>query len=224
MSFNAADQPSSGGMTIEPMDTGTYPARIAGVSIVGKHATTYMGEVKEPKVNIAFTYEFLDEFLKDENGDDLEDKPRFLTENMAFHNLTNQRAKSTERYLAVDPLSVNGGDWAKLLTTPIMVSVVQNPGKGKNAGKIFNNVDSIAPMRPKEAAKAPPLVNQSFLFDFYAPTKESWEKAPGIVKAICRRAVDFAGTPMEEWDQDSGNDTTPPPPVTTTVKDEEENW
>ena len=221
MSFNAAEQPSSGGITIEPMDTGTYPARIAGVSIVGKHASTYMGEVKEPKINLAITYEFLDEFLKDENGDDIADKPRILTENMAFHNLSNQRAKSTERYLAVDPKSEFGGDWSKLLTTPIMVSVVQNPGKGKNAGKVFNNVDSIAPMRPKEASKAPPLVNEAFLFDFYNPTKESWERAPGAVKGICRRAVDFAGSEMEEWDSGAPQNDKP---VTKEKVTEDENW
>lgn len=227
MSFNAAEQPSSGGITIEPMDTGTYPARIAGVSIVGKHSSVYNGEVKEPKINLALTYEFLDEFLKDENGDEILDKPRFLTENMPFYNLSNTKAKSTERYLAVDPLSVYGGDWSKLITFPIMVSVVQNAGKGKNLGKIFNNVDSIAPMRPKEVSKASPLVNPFFLFDFYNPTKEEWEKLPGIVKSICRRAVDFQGTEMEKWDQEGNENNDKPTAPTTSVKppkDEEENW
>jgi hypothetical protein len=198
MSFKATEQPT-GGINIEPMETGTYPARLIGVSLVGLHAQSYQGEVKEPKNNIALTYEFLDEFLKDEEGNDLEDKPRFLTESMPFHNLSNNRAKSTERYNAIDPTIVADGDWSALLNTPLMVQVVQNAGKGKNAGRIFNNVSGVSTMRPKEAAKAGPLVNPQFLFDFYNATEEDWNKLPGAVKGIVRRALDFPGSEIEKW-------------------------
>lgn len=203
MSFNAYDQPKGGGnFAPDPMDVGTYPARIAGVSIVGLHTQSYNGEVKDPKQSIAITYEFLDEFLKDEEGNDIEDKPRWLTESMPFHNLDAERAKSTQRYMAVDPDQNHGGDWSKLIGLPIMVSVVQNKGKGQHQGKVFNNIDSIAPMRAKEASKAAELVNEPFLFDFYNPDSDVWGRIPNIIRSFCRKAVDFKGTAMELWDEE----------------------
>ena len=207
MGFNATEQPSAGSQrsNIEPIEVGTYPARIVGVSIVGLQPRSFNGEAKEPHKNIALTYEFLDEFLKDEDGNDIEDKPRWITEDMPFYNLSSDRAKSTERYLAVDPDQHYEGDWSKLLGAPIMVSVVQNKGKGKHQGKIFNNVDGIAPMRPKEAAKAPELVNEPFLWDFYEPDSDLWGRVPNIIRTICRSAVDFKGTAMEMWDEEYQN-------------------
>ena len=71
MSFNATNQPLGNGgndFKYEPLEEGTYPARLVGVANVGKHSASFKGEVKEPKDNIALTYELLDEFLKDENA------------------------------------------------------------------------------------------------------------------------------------------------------------
>lgn len=227
MSLNAAERPSSGGnFNTEPLEAGTYPARIIGISNIGLHSQTYQGEAKDPIDNIGITYELLDEFLKDEDGNDLEDKPRWITEFMPFHHIKSERAKSTKRYLSVDPNLDFGGDWGQLLNSPIMLSVVQNAGKGKNQGKVFNNVDSISPMRPKEASKATPLKNPTFTFDFYDASIEDWNQAPGIVKTMVKKALNFAGSKMESWTVEDQEDEQPASTEKKVVKkvSNEEDW
>jgi hypothetical protein len=111
------------------------------------------------------TYEFVDEFIKDEDGNDVEDKPRWLSETFPLHNLDSDLAKSTKRYYALDPDADEEGDWTKLLGRPVMVTIVSNPGKGKNAGRTFNNITSTSVMRKKEADKLPELINEGKVFD-----------------------------------------------------------
>ena len=236
MSLNANQQPlgnGGGNFKYEPMEPGTYPARLVGVANVGRHAATYKGEAKEPKDNLALTYEFLDEFLKDEDGNELKDKPRWLTEYFPFYNLKADKAKSTERYLSIDPSNDHGGDWDALLGVPIMVQVTNSVGKGANMGKVFDNVGGVTPMRPKEAAKAPELVNQPFVFNFYAPTKSEWDACPFRVKSLVRKALNFKGTEMEDWDALDGEykdqpikiEDAPVKKKLVTVPDaDEENW
>jgi hypothetical protein len=60
-------------------------------------------------------------------------------------------------------------------------------------------------MRAKEASKAPELVNQPFTFDFYSPTKETWDRLPYRVKSLVRGALNYKGTEMEDWDALDGD-------------------
>jgi hypothetical protein len=202
------------------------------VAVVGKHAASYKGEVKEPRDNLALTYELLDEFMKDEDGNEIKDKPRWLTEYMPFYNIKAEKAKSTDRYLSIDPTNEYGGDWEQLLGSPIMVQVTQNAGKGVHMGKTFNNVGGITPMRPKEAAKAPELVNKPFVFDFYSPTREAWDATPARVKALVRGALNYKGTEMEDWDALDGEmkdqpikiEDAPKKKLATVTEDDDQNW
>lgn len=199
MSLKATEVPITGGRSQEPLDPGTYPARIVGVALVGKHSQEFNGEVKEPKDVIYMFYEFLDEFLKDEDGNDIEDKPRWLSENFPFNNISSDKAKSTKRYMALDPTMEYEGDFAQLINKPCMVTVIQKAGKGSNLGKVYNNISSVSLMRPKEAGKAPDLINQPFVFDFYEPDEEVWKALPDWVKDQARKALNFEGSPMEDY-------------------------
>jgi hypothetical protein len=195
MSFNANDVPVTS--SIPPLDPGTYPARVVCVANLGLHAQEYQGKVKDPKTLIGMTYELLDEFLKDEDGLDLEDKPRFQSETFSLNNLSSDKAKSTLRYNALDPAGKFGGDFSQFLETPCMVSLIQKKGQGPNAGKTFNNVDGITSMRAKEAAKAPELVNAAVLFDFYAPSQEAWEALSPRFQKAAMGALDYPGSALE---------------------------
>ena len=136
----------------EAMEAGTYPARVVQVIDFGvQEQRAYQGAVKPPAQTIYQTYEFLDEFCKDENGEDLEDKPRWLSEQFPLHSLEADLAKSTKRYYALDPDENFGGDFTLLVGSPCMVTINQYESKGETK----NGVSSVAPMRPKEAAKAP---------------------------------------------------------------------
>lgn len=77
------------------------------------------GEEKAPKYELYVTYELSDEFLHDEDGEDILDKPRWLSESFSLHNLDADMAKSTKRYLALDPNMEHDGDWAQIAGTPV---------------------------------------------------------------------------------------------------------
>jgi hypothetical protein len=198
--MNARDIPTTSNVKRpDPVDAGTYPARVVMIATLGlQPQRPYQGEDKPPTLEILVTYELLDEFMKDEDGEDDFTKPRWITEIFPFRNLTSERAKSTARYFALDPKVVHKGDWSKLINTPCMVTIVVEEGKGANAGKFYENVDNVATMRPKEADKAEPLVNTPVVVDFYDPDKEEVAKLPLWIRKRMALAVDYEGSDVEE--------------------------
>lgn len=197
--LNAKQVPSTGGsMKIEPLEAGTYPARLVSVVLLGKQAQQpYKGEEKPPRLDINLTYELLDEFLEDEEGNILEDKPRWFSETIGFYNLEADQALSTKRYFALDPTSEHDGDLAALLGTPCNVTLSRVTVKsGKNAGKETNRITNISGMRSKDAAKAPELVNPPIVFDPYDPDMEEWGKLNSWIKDQIKSALDFEEMPL----------------------------
>lgn len=199
MSLNAKQVPMAGGGERPPvLEPGAYPARLVQVITLGtQKQNPYQGQEKPPAMEIMLTYEFLDEFMKDEDGNDLEDKPRWLSETMPLHNLAADKAKSTKRYYALDPNDEHDGDWSELLGKPCIVNVINREGKGKNAGRIYENVADVSAMRPKEAAKAVELVNPTKVFDFYNPDLEVFNALPEWLQNKMKEAVDFEGGPLD---------------------------
>jgi hypothetical protein len=180
------------------MEPGTYPARIVQIASLGvQPQRPFKGEDKPPKLELLITYEMSDEFMKDEDGNDIEDKPRWVSEIFPFNNLEVDLAKSTKRYLALDPKQLHAGDWDKLIGTPCMVTIVINEGKGKNAGKFYEQVSGVSAMREKEAKKAPDLVNPPVVFDFYNPDPEAYSLLAKWVHKKLSEAVDFGGSAVE---------------------------
>jgi hypothetical protein len=167
------------------------------------------GDKVKPPVNmITFTYEFADEFLKDENGKDIEDKPRHLTEMMPVYQLTAEKAKSTARYLALDPGNVYKGDFAALVGTPCLVTIVHNPNK--KTGGVYENIGGISPMREKDANKAPELVYPALTLDLDEPNLEVFKQFPQFVQDKITRGIEFEGSLLydllDEVDQIPKND------------------
>lgn len=150
----------------EALEPGSYPARVVQVIDLGvQEQQPFKGEPKPPAQELMVTYELSDEFIKDEDGNDVEDKPRWLSETFVLYNLESDLAKSTKRYFAIDPNCDHDGDWTKLIGAPVMITIVANAGKGKNSGRTFNNIASTSVMRKKEADKLPELVNEGKVFD-----------------------------------------------------------
>lgn len=168
MALNAREKKFEGNKRVdqEALESGTYPARLVQVLDMGvQEQQPFKGEPKPPVQELMVTYEFADEFIKDEDGNDVEDKPRWLSETFPLHPLDSDLAKSTKRYYSLDPNVEYEGDWTQLIGSPVMVTVVNNPGKGKNAGKVFNNIASTSAMRKKEADKMPELKNPGKVLD-----------------------------------------------------------
>lgn len=198
MAINANKVPSTGGgFRQEPLEVGPYDARIVRVIDLGLQEMSFRGESKDPARKISVTYELLDEFMVDEDGAVQEDKPRFLSEEMPLYSLGADRAKSTIRYLALDPQQVHKGDWEQLINTPCVVTVVNNPGRGKNEGRVFNNVGNISPMRAKNAENAPPLVNAAQFFDLESPDMEIYDSQPDFLKEKIQANLEFQGSALQ---------------------------
>lgn len=184
----------------EPMDAGTYPARIVQVLDMGvQEQQPFKGEPKPPVQELMVTYEFADEFIKDEDGNDVEDKPRWLSETFALYSLQSDLAKSTKRYYAIDPECEADGDWTILTGRPVMVTVVNNPGKGKNAGKVFNNIASISAMRKKEADKLPELKNPAKVLDLDdADTADIMLTLPEWIQDKIKNGLEWEGCAVQK--------------------------
>lgn len=181
------------------MEPGTYPARLVRVISLGvqKNRPFKNEEAKPPVLKLYNTFEFLDEFLKDEDGKDLLDKPRWLSEEIPFYSLKSERAKSTERYYALDPNEDKKGDWAALVGAPCMITVVVEASK-KDPTILYEKIASVSSMRPKEAAKAPPLVNEPVVWDFYSPDVEVFNSFPEWLQEKIKGAVDYPDSVLQK--------------------------
>lgn len=201
--LNAKDKEytnSSNRVEQDALEPGTYPARLVQLIDMGvQEQFAYEGKAKPPIQELMVTYEFVDEFIKDEDGNLNEEKPRWLSESFAFHNLDSELATSTKRYLALDPKITHGGDWSLLIGTPVMVTVVANPGKKKNAGKIFNKIVSTSTMRAKEADKLPELKNPGKILDLDdVSTVDILMTLPKWISDKIKDGLNFDGSPMAD--------------------------
>lgn len=207
MALNAKKIKGSGKSNFKrppPLEAGTYPARLVQVVDLGlQPQRPWQGEEKPPKPEVHFTYELLDEFLLDEEGNDLEDKPRWQSETLPMNSLDSDLAKSTQRYYALDPSEEKGGDWVELLGTPCMVTITaQKDKKGKEDDDgntiIYNNIASVQTMRDKDAKKASPLVNEAKAFDMEDPDMEVYFSLPDWIRNKIKESLEFSGTALAD--------------------------
>lgn len=177
---------------IEP---GTYPARLVQIIDLGLQAQRpYQGKDKPPAQEIMLTYELVDTFMLDEKGEELEDKPRWISETLPFYGLYADKAKSTQRYNALDPNGDYDGDFSKAIGQPVNVTIVNNAV----GDKVYDNIATISTMRPRDADKCPDLVNPSKLFDLDAPDMEVFNSLPEWLRDKIKSNLNFKGSPLEQ--------------------------
>ncbi len=181
------------------LEAGTYPARLVSVIDLGlQQQRPYKGEEKKPAHMIQITMELVDEFLVDEEGNDLEDKPRWLSEEFPLYNLTAARAKSTQRYYALDPDEVHEGDWTALLGAPANVLLITNTVKsGPNQGKERNYIKDLSAMRPKDSRKTPDLVNEAKFFSLDEPDLEVFLSLPDFLQEKIKGNLEYNGSVLQ---------------------------
>lgn len=220
MALNAK-QATGGGSGNRPpaLEPGTYPARLVIVASLGlQKQRPFKGEEKDPKEELLTIYELLDEFLLDEEGNEQEDKPRWLTDRFPFYNLGSERATSTKRYVALDPTLEHDGDWSELVGTPCMLTISKDEGK---EGKVYNNITAVSTMRAKEAGKAAGLVHEPLVFDIDDPNLDVFGKLPEWVQNVIKDGLEFEGSKLDKMLQGGSNEHTEHDTETET---EEESW
>lgn len=203
MGLNAKKMKHTGGnksgAAQAPIEPGTYPVRVAQVIDLGlQNQRPYQGQEKPPAYELMITYEFLDEFCVDENGNEDEDKPRWLSETLPLRSLQAEKAKSTQRYYALDPNEDLEGDFTQLVGVAANASIVQNAGKGKNVGKVYNNIAALSAMRSKDSAKAPELKNEGKVFDLDDPDVEVFNSLPEWIQDKIKDNLEYAGSELEK--------------------------
>lgn len=201
MGFNLSKLPrgNGGGDRIaQPiLDVGSYPARLVRFIDMGiQPQRPYKGQEKPPAHEVDFTYELLDVFMVDKNGNEVDDKPRWISESFPVYRLEADLAKSTKRYKALDPNMDFDGDMSKLVGQPCMVTISHGENK-KDPARPYENVSNVAVMRAKEAAKAPELVNQPIVFLLDEPDMEVFNKFPGWLQDKLKGNLTYAGSPLQ---------------------------
>lgn len=179
---------------IELIEVGSHMARVIGVVDLGVHLKKKFRDDEEDTFVrfIELTYELCHCFMKDDDGNDLEDKPRWISEFFPWYSLKSDKAKSTSRYNAIDPGHKFKGDWSQLINGPVGVTVVHN----EKGSRTFNNVGDVTPI-PK-GIEIPPLKNDPLIFSMDNPDKSVWDRLPQWKKEKITSAKNFKGSPVEE--------------------------
>lgn len=225
--LNANKIPRTGGdsenkMTAPTLEPGGYPGRLVQIISLGlQKRDPYKGEEKAPAYFIRCTYELSDEFMLDEEGNEIKDKPRFISEDFPFFSLDVDAAKSTERYKALDPNIEHGGDWAKLIGSAAIINIINRAGNGKHAGRVFENIKSVSSMRKKEADALPELINPPLVLDLddgSDASVEAFKSLPAFVTDRIKSGLEWETTNLAA----SLGQGTPPEPKTTDAGEAED--
>ncbi len=180
----------------EEIEVGNYPSRLAQVIDLGRHyrdkwvdGQGYVVDTDKPAVgHIMLTYELTTEFMKDEQGKDIEDKPRWLSETLPLYSLDNDKANSTKRYLAFDRVKKYGGDWTELLGHPCTLTIAHSKkGKAK--------IGSVTP--PMKGLNILECKNVPKFFDTTAPDADIFNSLPQWIQDKIKANLDYEGSELQ---------------------------
>lgn len=176
-----------------------YPCRVAQIIDMGRQVReTWDGVMKKyvpdhtkaPANMLRITYEFTTEYMKDENGVELEDKPRWLSEEFALLPLSSDLATSTKRMLAFDPgLDKLGGDWSEVLTLPCSVAVAHTGGGRAKVGNVA---------KPMKGMVVADLKNEPKVFTLDAPDIDVFRSFPEWIQDRIKGNLDFEGSALQK--------------------------
>lgn len=187
---------TGGGKKQAAVEPGNYLARLVQVVDFGLQTQRpYKGQEKPPAYEVMLSYELCTEFMKDEDGEDMEDKPRWISETMPMHSLKADRAKSTKRITAIDPDLVHGGNLAEMTGMPCTVTISQNVNK-KDTTKVYTDVSNVTP--PMKGIPVPELKNDVKIFDLDEPDLEVFEALPDWVQEKLKGNLEFEGSALQK--------------------------
>lgn len=182
----------------EALEPGTYPARVVRVLDLGLQPQVDFTtkEPKKPQHMISVTYELVDVFMVDEQGNDIEDKPRWISDkDFPLHPMSSDLATSTKRMLAIDPGSNADGDWSQVLGFPCMVTVGNYTGKD---GSLKDKVLNVTAVRSRDAARMPELQNDAKFFDLDEPDVEFFNSLPKWVREKIQGNLNYQGSALQK--------------------------
>ena len=191
-----ANSVQSGGFRQEPLESGNYLARVVQVIDLGLQAQNpYKGQEKPPVNMLNVTYELVSEFCLDEDGNELKDKPRWVSETLPLYPLTNDKAKCTKRIQGIDPSNDLEGDWSQTLGKSCTVTIVQNVSRTN--GKVYANVGNVTPAM--KGIEVPFLVNATKVFDLDDPDMDVFSSLPDWLQGKIKDNLEYKGSKLHAY-------------------------
>lgn len=183
------------------IEADVYRGRLVQIIDLGLQAQKpYQGKEKAPVQEVMFTYELVDVFMVDKDGEEDEEKPRWISETLPFYGLFADKAKSTKRYFAFDPNEQYDGELAKCIDTPVNITIVNN----KSGDKVYSNIGDVATMSAKKAATCPELKNPAKVFDLDEPDMEVFNALPQWIQDKIKSNLNFKGSALEKALENGG--------------------
>ena len=179
----------------ENIKVGGHPARLVQLIDLGLQARQpFKGVAKAPEEMIYATYELSHVFMKDADGKDEPTRPRWVSEDFVAYSLEAEKAKSTIRYLALDPERKHGGDFSKVLGYPCTVVVVHN----KSGDRVYDNVGDVTPAPQMPGYAQPELVNPPVVFDLGDPDLAVFNKLPQFLQDRIKGNLNYNGSALQK--------------------------
>lgn len=196
MSGLNANKPRNDDRVAQPdVDPDVYPSYVAQVIDLGvQPQRAFEGVEKKPIQMLMVTYELADVYMVDENGDELEDKPRWVSEEFPLHGLFAENARSTKRYLAIDAQQVFEGNFGGLVGQACNVTTVNKVSKGKT----YLNVGNVSPISAKKAAAMPEMKNPTKVFDLSEPDLDVFKALPKWIQEKIQGNLNYNGSKLQE--------------------------
>ena len=179
----------------EPIEEGTYPCRVVQIIELGMQPQRpHKGKVKPPVEMMMLTYELVDEFCLDKEGEEDESQPRWQAEEFPYYGLDCTTATCNKRLKAIDPRDETEGDWAEVVGMAVNVTFYHNI----KPEKTYVNVSAATSIRKKELKDVPELVSPTTVFDLDDPDLEIFYKLPNWLQNKITSNLNFEGSVLEE--------------------------
>jgi hypothetical protein len=177
---------------IPNLPLGEHEARLVYVADLGiQEGREHKGEKKPDVQQISLGFEVVGQTVEIDG----EEKPRYLWLNPfnIYHKLT-EKGKELEYYSIFDPSASEGevADWDAQLGKPCSIRISHNNGKGKNEGKVFDNISGILAIPEKYQAGVAPATLEVGVGD--ADDEDNPVNAAlfGLTKWVFDRRIDAA--------------------------------
>lgn len=172
------------------LKAGQLPARIVQIVDLGLQAQNpYQGQEKKPAFELYVTFEFPTQRIEVDG----ESRPMWKSRRVVMS--THEKSRCKQWYDKLDPENKYAGDWASLLTSPCLVFIAHEKGKGKHEGKVFDKIGDINPL--VEGMEVAPLENEPALFDLTSPNMEVWERLPEFLQNIIKENLQYDGSKLQ---------------------------
>ncbi len=201
MTFNPNAQGNSN-KERDLIPSGIHAARCARIIEVGKqHAPKFDREDEETgqiikaisdKVIVIFS---LSNVLFDFPG--LGERQAFISNRYGITKSTNDRSTMRQYTKALDPQG-QATCLADLLNKPCQVSIKHT----NKDGKVYANLDSVAPILPGFAI--PELDTEPFIFEWDNPDMTIWEKLNDFTKDMIKGATNYHGSKIQKALEEAG--------------------